>query len=159
MICLIKNTNSLKAGCPNLILDYKEFPTFSYPNILNVVYYKPVDPMIKSPFDINGPFKKFLLVTNLYLELMLPDGDSSYKLMRNGQLCDRDFPIYHLTFNNIRYKQSENTNKILLKYESGRGDVFCKSEHEMSEIFLIDHVKIFSDTGEWFLNFYFYLFN
>ena len=148
MICLINCINDLNAGCPDLVLNYKEFPTFSYPNMLKIVHYKSVDPFIKSPFDIIGPFKKFLLATNLYLELMLPDGDSSYKLMRNGQVCDRDFPKHHLAFNNIRYKQSNNTNKILLKYESGKGDVFCKSEHEMSEIFLIDHVKLVSDRGE-----------
>ena len=151
MISLLNCSNGMKTGCPNLSLNYKKFPKLKMGMSFYIFRYKPVDSFIKSPFDIHGPFIKNDMGVNLILEIEFQYENNSYQVMRNGQLCDHE-SIDLLLLNKIRYRKKENESKLFLEYEHGDGDVFCKSKHEMNEMFVIDYSKYKTFRGKYLPN-------
>ena len=125
-------------GCPNLTLNYKEFPKFESNIELNIYQYLSVDVAIKSPFYFEDPVQLNLKtkVLNLYFIITPYNENNAHQTMFVRQLCEKWLPN---NLNYMMYMQNPKDNRLTIVYDNSEGDAFCQSKHEMSEIYLIDY--------------------
>ena len=138
VISLLNLTFGFK-GCPNLTLNYKEFPKFKSYKEFSIKMFQTVDVAIKSPFYIEDELQNNFetKVNNLYFIITPYNENNTHQTMFVRQVCEKWLPN---NLNYMMYMQNPKDNRLTIVYDNSEGDVFCQSKHEMSEIYLIDLV-------------------